>query len=135
MRDRVTWPDLEARLVALGWRREGRAMRGPCPVTGAGRRGAWFKPGRTAAVVGGCHKCDESFAAHLSAVRGEPARDVAPHHATTARPASLPLPTSPRGCGGPLRRQNRPPARATWWTGARRHEPNRCDENDEQRAD
>ena len=65
-------------------------MRGPCPVTGAGRRGAWFEPGRTAAVVGGCHKCDESFEAHLSAVRGEPARDVAPHHATTARPASPP---------------------------------------------
>ena len=65
-------------------------MRGPCPVTGAGRRGAWFKPGRTAAVVGGCHKCNESFAAHLAAVRGEPARHVAPQHATTARPASPP---------------------------------------------
>ena len=84
------WPDLEARLVALGWRREGRALRGPCPVTGAGRRGAWFEPGRTAAVVGGCHKCNESFAAHLAAVRGEPARDVAPQHATTARPATSP---------------------------------------------
>ena len=35
MRDRVTWPDLAARLVALGWHREGRALRGPCPVTGA----------------------------------------------------------------------------------------------------
>ena len=91
MRDRVAWPDLAARLVALGWRREGRALRGPCPVTGAGRRGAWFKPGRTAAVVGGCHKCNESFAAHLAAVRGEPARHVAPQHATTARPAFSPF--------------------------------------------
>ena len=90
------WSDLAARLVALGWRREGRAMRGPCPVTGAGRRGAWFEPGRTAAVVGGCHKCDESFEAHLSAVRGEPARDVAPHHATHARPASPPSDLSAR---------------------------------------
>ena len=71
-------------------------MRGPCPVTGAGRRGAWFEPGRTAAVVGGCHKCDESFEAHLSAVRGEPARDVAPHHATHARPAAPPSDLSAR---------------------------------------
>ena len=65
-------------------------------MTGAGRRGAWFKPGRTAAVVGGCHKCNESFEAHLSAVRGEPARDVAPQHATTARPASPPSDLSAR---------------------------------------
>ena len=65
-------------------------MRGPCPVTGAGSRGAWFEPGRTAAVVGGCHKCDESFEAHLSAVRGDPARDVAPQHATGERPAAPP---------------------------------------------
>ena len=87
----TSWPDLEAALQARDrWRRVGREYRGPCPVTGAGRRGAWFAPGRTAAVVGGCHKCNESFAAHLAAVRGEPARHVAPQHATTARPASPP---------------------------------------------
>ena len=87
----TSWPDLEAALQGRpGWRREGRALRGPCPVTGAGSRGAWFEPGRTAAVIGGCHKCDESFAAHLAAVCGEPARHVAPHHAPTARPAAPP---------------------------------------------
>ena len=75
----TSWPDLEAALQARpGWRRVGKEWRGPCPLTGAGSRGAWFEPGRTAAVVGGCHKCNESFAAHLAAVRGEPARDGAP---------------------------------------------------------
>ena len=37
MRDRVTWPDLEAALQARdGWRRVGREYHGPCPVTGRG---------------------------------------------------------------------------------------------------
>ena len=87
-RGRVTWPDLERALQARpGWRRVGKEWRGPCPVTGEGTRGAWFQPGRTAAVVGGCHKCGASFEAHLSAVTGATARDVAPH-ATNARPAT-----------------------------------------------
>ena len=99
MRDRVTWPDLEAALQARdGWRRVGKEWRGPCPVTGAGTRGAWFQPGGTVEIVGGCHKCGrldaDSFKAHLAALAGETARPVAAHGPTAGRrivpPSDLP---------------------------------------------
>ena len=125
-REGVTgWPDLEAALQArAGWRRIGHEYHGPCPVTGAGRDCCFASAGRTGVALG-CRQCGgrlagEVFRHHLAALVGEPARHVAPH-ATNAR-AAIATPS-------PL------PARATWWTGARRHEPNRCDENDEQRAD
>ena len=94
MRDRVTWPDLEAALQALdGWRRVGREYHGPCPVTGAGRDCCFASAGRTGVALG-CRQCGgrltrESFTHHLAALAGETAREVAPH-ATHARPATSP---------------------------------------------
>ena len=98
MRDRVTWPDLEAALQArAGWRRVGRAYHGPCPVTGAGRDCCFAAAGRTGVALG-CRQCGgrlagEVFRHHLAALVGETARDVAPHapHARLATaPSDLP---------------------------------------------
>ena len=95
MRDRVTWPDLEAALQARdGWRRVGREYHGPCPVSGAGRDCCFASEGRAGDVALGCRKCggnggkldSESFLAHLAALVGETARHVAAH-ATNDRAA------------------------------------------------
>ena len=114
MRDRVTWPDLEAALQASvgrrsapgtpprrpirsGWRRVGREYHGPCPVTGAGRDCCFASAGRTGVALG-CRQCGgrlagEVFRHHLAALVGETARDVAPHATNPA--AGQPLrPTS-----------------------------------------
>ena len=116
-REGVTgWPDLEAALQARdGWRRVGRAYHGPCPVTtGAGRDRCFASEGTTGGVALGCRQCGWRLAGEVR----WPARRRAtwPHNTRRQRgPASLlsPLPTSPRGCGGPLRRQTAHPARAT----------------------
>ena len=82
----ITWPAVEAALQGRpDWRRIGVEWHGPCPVTLAGRDGAWFGAGSgSGGVRCGCRHCGgsggrlngESLTAHLAAVAGVEAAPV-----------------------------------------------------------
>ena len=82
-----TWAAVEAALQGRpGWRRIGVEWHGPCPVTLAGRDGAWFGAGSgSGGVRCGCRHCGDGagrldgddLTAHLTAVAG-PLRNDAP---------------------------------------------------------
>ena len=75
-----TWAAVEAALQGRpGWRRIGVEWHGPCPVTLAGRDGAWFGAGSgSGGVRCGCRHCGDAggrlegevLTAHLAAVAG-----------------------------------------------------------------
>ena len=55
----ITWPALEHAAQQAGWRRQGKAWRGPCPLCGGRKDRAWVGPGTTADFVAGCNGgCD-----------------------------------------------------------------------------
>ena len=55
----ITWPALEHAAQQAGWRRQGKAWRGPCPLCGGRQDRAWVGPGTTADFVAGCNGgCD-----------------------------------------------------------------------------
>ena len=76
----ITWPAVEAALQGRpDWRRIGVEWHGPCPVTLAGRDGAWFGAGSgSGGVRCGCRHCGDAggrlegevLTAHLAAVAG-----------------------------------------------------------------
>ena len=82
----ITWPAVEAALQGRpDWRRIGVEWHGPCPVTLAGRDGAWFGAGSgSGGVRCGCRHCGdaggrldgEALRAHLAAVAGGEAAPV-----------------------------------------------------------
>ena len=51
----ITWPALEHAAQQAGWRRQGKAWRGPCPLCGGRKDRAWVGPGTTADFVAGCN--------------------------------------------------------------------------------
>ena len=97
----ITWPEVEAALQGRpGWRRVGREYHGPCPVTGAGKDGAWFGAGSgSGGVRCGCRHCGdaggrldgESLTAHLAAVAGVEADPVRTPAGSRPRAASTGL--------------------------------------------
>ena len=94
----ITWPEVEAALQGRpGWRRVGREYHGPCPVTGAGKDGAWFGAGSgSGGVRCGCRHCGdaggrldgEALRAHLAAVAGDGAGAVETPAGSRPRAAS-----------------------------------------------
>ena len=108
-----TWAAVEAALQGRpGWRRIGAEYHGPCPVTLAGRDGAWFGAGSgSGGVRCGCRHCGDAggrldgevLTAHLAAVAG-PLRNDAPREplsAASSGPRSI-------GRGNGERTQTRP---------------------------
>ena len=100
---RRSFADVERALLGRpGWRREGRALRGPCPILGVGRDRCWFQPGAAGGIAAGCRGCGDgrgrldaaAFAQHLDAVTAgtgvttsSPAAPAAPPGAAGSRPA------------------------------------------------
>ena len=93
-----TWAAVEAALQGRpGWRRIGAEYHGPCPVTLAGRDGAWFGAGSgSGGVRCGCRHCGDAggrldgevLTAHLAAVAGGEADPRGPLRAVKRLPRS-----------------------------------------------
>ena len=93
-----TWAAVEAALQGRpGWRRIGVEWHGPCPVTLAGRDGAWFGAGSgSGGVRCGCRHCGDAggrlegevLTAHLAAVAGGEAAPSGSRRAVKRLPRS-----------------------------------------------
>ena len=103
----ITWPAVEAALQGRpDWRRIGVEWHGPCPVTLAGRDGAWFGAGSgSGGVRCGCRHCGDAGGRLDGEACGRTWRPW---------PATRPAPR------GPLRAVKRLP-RSTGWVEYRTH--------------
>ena len=94
----ITWPALEHAAQQAGWRRKGKAWRGPCPLCGGRKDRAWVAPGATADFVAGCNAgCDGLELARALVPDSDPGPvpwRVTPRR-TTAAPQAQPPPDLP----------------------------------------
>ena len=88
----ITWPALEHAAQQAGWRRQGKAWRGPCPLCGGRKDRAWVGPGTTADFVADCNGGCDGLARALvpdsdpsPVVRREPRTRAARAPATTSQ--------------------------------------------------